>query len=330
MKQDKWRSLLKKIIRIFFILILLGVCFTGFELFISRYWLTTTRYTISSNRIDHPFRVVQLTDLHDSEFGRDNKKLISRVRRENPDIILITGDLVNNKKGEDTSIATTLISGLTDIAPVYFSYGNQEVDLEENNQIDIKRLFTEAGAVVMDKDYQDITVNGQKIRLGGIYGYCMPARYANEVRSEDESVYLKDFQNTELYTIFMCHMPVSWLKYGSLYDWNIDCVFAGHTHGGQVRIPFVGGLWAPDQGWFPGEMCGVYTTEKEKWDNYMKDAEGWTENENLDGSYYKDYLLKTEYKPSSLVLSRGLGNTDKIPRFNNIPEIVVVDFLGDK
>lgn len=312
------------------ILAILSVCTIGFEIFISKYALTTTHYTIHSDRIDHPFRVIQLTDLHDSEFGKKNKRLISRVRRENPDIILITGDLVNNKKGEDTSIATTLISELKDIAPVYFSYGNQEVDLEENNHVNIRKLFMEAGAVVMDKDYQDITVKGQKIRLGGIYGYCIPACYASEIHEEDNSAFLKEFQNTELYTILMCHMPLCWIKFQSLYDWTVDCVLAGHTHGGQVRIPFVGGLWAPDQGWFPGEMCGVYTTEKEKWNNYMKDAERWTENENLDGSYYRDYLLKTEYKPSNLVLSRGLGNTDKIPRFNNIPEIVVVDFLSSK
>ena len=323
-------NILKKIITVMLILVIFCVCFIGIELFVSKYSLTTTHYTISSNRIDHPFRVVQLTDLHDSEFGKDNSKLISRVRREDPDIILITGDLVNNKKGEDTSIATTLISGLVGIAPVYFSYGNQEIDLEENNQVDIRKLFTEVGAVVMDKDYQDIAVNGQKIRLGGTYGYCIPARYAKEIHEEDNSAYLKEFQDTERYTILLCHMPLCWIKSGSLYDWTVDCVFAGHTHGGQVRIPFVGGLWAPDQGWFPGEMCGVYTTEKEKWDNYLKDAEECIENEYFDGNYYKNYLLKTEYKPASLVLSRGLGNTDKIPRFNNIPEIVVVDFLSKK
>ena len=318
--------MIRKIIKIILILILLGVCFVGFELFISKYWLTTTRYTISSDRIDHPFRVVQLADLHDSEFGKDNKTLISRVKKEKPDVILITGDLVNNKKGEDTTIATTLISGLTDIAPVYFSYGNQEKDLEENNQVDVRKLFTEAGAVVMDQNYQEITVNGQDIRLGGVYGYCLPNRYSYENGWGNEAEYLKAFQDTDTYTVLMCHLPVSWLIYRSLYDWNIDCVFAGHSHGGQVRIPFVGGLWAPDQGWFPGEMCGVYTTDEEKWNDYKNDAVRWAQTDDFNGNYYKDYFLNTTYKPRNLVLSRGLGNTDKVPRFNNIPEIVVVDF----
>ena len=320
----------RNIIRIICIFLIMGTIVIGYGLYNSKYGLETTHFTITSDRIEQGFRIVQLTDLHDSVFGKGNSKLVAKVEAEEPDLILITGDLVNCKSGEDTSVATDLITKLSRIAPVYFSYGNQEKDLEEKYRTEITRLFTEAGATVLEKDYLDIVVGQQKIRLGGIYGYCLPDRYAQENRWEDESAYLKEFQSTDLYTVLMCHLPACWLINKSLYDWDIDCVFAGHAHGGQVRIPFIGGLYAPDQGWFPGEECGVYSSEKGIWDDYMKEVSEWVDGEKFDVSYYRDFLLKTSYKPSYLILSRGLGNTDTIPRFNNIPEIVVADFLPEK
>lgn len=307
----------------------MGGCFIGYELFISKYGLEVTRYSIQSDRIDNSFRILQITDLHDAVFGKNNVKLVSKIKEEKADIILITGDLINNKFGEDTSIATDLIKNLSGIAPVYFSYGNQEKDLEKSYGTDITRLFTEAGATVLERDYQEITVNGQQIRLGGIYGYCLPDRYSQENNWEEDSSYLKEFQDTDLYTILMCHLPLCWLIDNSLYDWDVDCVFSGHDHGGQVRIPFVGGLWAPDQGLFPGKECGIFTTEKEKWEDYKEEVSGWLEKDSFDVSYYRDIFLNSEYKPSNLILSRGLGNTDYVPRFNNVPEIVVVDFLPE-
>lgn len=129
------------------------------------------------------------------------------------------------------------------------------------------------------------------MRIGGIGRYCLPAKYGSEANQEECDFLLK-FQNTDAYTILMCHVPVCWLKNDGINQWDIDCIFSGHMHGGEMIIPFIGGLYVPDMGLFPGRLQGLY--------------------------YSQDYT-------KALVLSRGLGTTEIIPRFDNTPEIVVTD-----
>ncbi|MDD7388401.1 MAG: metallophosphoesterase [Lachnospiraceae bacterium] len=308
-----------------FLFLSLVTCIS-YSLYTSQHALETTSYTISSPNLSAPFRIVQLTDLHNSTFGDNNCELVMQVADAAPDVILLTGDLVNDKVGEDTSVAVSLISQLKEIAPVYFSYGNQEDSMEKAG-VDIRQIYTDAGAVVLEREYVDTQIRGQQVRIGGIYGYCQPDVYAQETGRQDETAFLRMFQETDRYTVLMCHMPVCWIESGSLLEYRIDCVFAGHAHGGQIRLPFIGGLWAPDQGWFPGQECGVYGTDEESWREFRENMLEWAANMKYDTSYYE---AEQEYEPSYLVLSRGLGNTDRIPRFNNIPEIVVVDFIPEE
>ena len=264
------------------------------SLILSAHGLSVSRYSVAAPAFSRPVRIVQLTDLHNSVFGAHNRRLVSKVAAQEPDLILITGDLLNANE-ERTDIATELIGQLKPIAPVYVSLGNHEVAYEKRYGTDLKELYTKAGAVVLEYDWAEIEVKGQKLRLGGLFGYCLPAKLlkTKEARPE-ECAFLEAFQDTDAYTILLCHMPYSWIKKGSLNSWDVDCVLCGHIHGGQVRIPFVGGLWAPDQDWFPGRVCGLYRSKDES---------------------------------KAMLLSRGLGNTDKYPRFNNIPEILVLDLL---
>ena len=275
------------------VLPLIGIM-VGRNLYQSKYSLNYSSYHISSDKINTPVRILQLTDLHNIEFGENNQELINRVATQSPDLILIMGDLLNSDEPR-TDIAANLISSLCDIAPVYISLGNHEMEYQDNFGVNIIELYQAAGAEVLEYQYEDITVNGQQLRLGGIYGYCLPKKYLDTDEADpEECAFLTDFQNTDLYTVLMCHIPVCWMINDGLEEWDVDCVLSGHVHGGQVIFLLIGGVYAPDMGWFPGRLKGIFSSE--------------TGNKLL-------------------VLSSGLGNTENIPRFNNIPEIVVVDLV---
>ena len=134
-------------ITVIIILGLIGCIFI--ELYRSKYLLQVSVSEISSDKITNKVRIVQLSDNHNSIFGKDNQKLIEKVREQVPDLILITGDLINSNE-TNTAIATSLISSLCDIAPVYVSLGNHEVEYQENYGKDILQLYKESGAVVLN------------------------------------------------------------------------------------------------------------------------------------------------------------------------------------
>ena len=278
---------------IFLIAFLCVALFTSGSLYASKHFLQCTYYTIKDERIEHPFRIVQLTDLHNSTFGENNEKLIKKALEQEPDIILITGDLINEDE-EDLNVALELISSLSKKVPVYVSYGNHEANYEKRYGVNIASVYEDAGARVLEFEYEDIEINGQKVRLGGLYGYCLPEKYLSTGEANKKEVaFLKEFQDTPLYTILLCHMPVCWIINSSLNEWDCDLVLCGHSHGGQIRIPFIGGFYAPDQGFFCGKEAGLY---------------------------YSDDQSKV------MLLSRGLGSNEKVPRMNNVPEIVIIDF----
>lgn len=288
-KSRKWKKkyMIGLIIVILIVIVLFGVIH-------SKYFLSVSVYNVVSDKLSASIRIVQLSDLHNSSFGEDNQKLINSVDDQSPDIILLTGDLLNSQN-ENNYVAINLISKLSKIAPVYCSYGNHEQEYEKKFQKSIYSAYTDAGAKVLDKEFENTIIKGQTLRIGGIGGYCLPEKYGEEA-NRDECDFIKEFQNTDDYTILMCHMPVCWINNDGLEEWKVNCVFSGHAHGGEVIIPIVGGIYAPDMGLFPGWLQGVY---------YSKD------------------------KTKALVLSRGLGTKEIIPRFNNVPEIVVTNIIPE-
>ncbi len=276
---------------------ILAMAGLGVSAYRSRHCLDVSVYTLEAPELAAPVRLLHLTDLHNSSFGPENEELLALAAAQFPDLILLTGDLVNGGEA-GTDVAAELIAALSELAPVYASLGNHELLHQGNFGVDLAEAYRAAGATVLDGDYLDIEVDGQPIRLGGIYGYCLPEKYlATGEAKQDECNFLHAFQDTDRYTILLCHNPVGWLINGSLDAWEVDCVFAGHTHGGQVVLPLVGGVYGPDLGWFPGRLEGLYHSEN---------------------------------GGRTLVLSRGLGSAVEIPRINNVPQIVVVDIVPEE
>ena len=264
--------------------ILITYLTTGF--LIPQFSLKLTEYKIRNSKLSQSLRIVQVADLHRN--GLDEKAYQAIVAQE-PDLIFVIGDLVDR---DNSAIAPALdaLETLVSIAPVYVSLGNQDVTHNARFQSNLKEKFRKTGATVLDKEYIDIDINGQSLRIGGIYGYCLPDNVI-EAREADSS-FLYEFQDTTRYTILMAHMPVCWLLNKSLDYWDVDCVLSGHTHGGQVVLPLIGGLYAPDQGWFPGECSG----------HFQKDGK-------------------------HLIITTGLGGTTPVPRFYNRPEVVGLTLL---
>lgn len=256
--------------------------------------LTVTHETINNEKLTESLRIVQLTDLHDAQFGEKNDRLLREVSAKHPDLIVFTGDILDASQKE-TKIAVDLIRKLCQIAPVYFTDGNHEMMYKETYGIDIDALLEDAGAVVLQDDYADVTVKGQKLRIGGCYGHCYPntKEYQGDIRSS-QLEFMQQMEDTDRLKILLIHSPVTWLRCDTLEYWDYDLVFGGHLHGGQVILPLIGGLYAPDMGFFPGKVSGMFEVTSVSDKRYM-------------------------------ILSRGLGSTERIPRINNLPEIMVVD-----
>ncbi len=257
----------------------------------------TTTYTIKSSKVDVPVRIAHLSDIHNKEYGEDNAELIQAVAESQPDLIFITGDSVS-MDDEDITSAISLVEKLVPIAPVYYSYGNHEMINNADFDRNIGELFAKAGAKIMEFSYEDVEIKGQKLRIGGLYGFCLPERYIETGDANlEECAFLNEFQDTDRYTMFLAHLPVGWLEHHGLDDWDVDCIFSGHSHGGQFDLPFLGPVFAPDQGWFPEKVSGLFTSQ--------------------DGT-------------SHMVVSRGLGDSVPIPRVNNPTELIIVNICPDE
>ena len=255
--------------------------------------LEVNEYEVVSDRIPQGFegfRIAQVSDLHNAEFGEGNEKLIQLLSQTDPGIIVLTGDLIDSRH-TDIEIALDFARQAIKLAPVYYVSGNHEARVREYE--DLKMGLAEAGVVILENQNVQITREGESITLMGIDD---PSFQEDYLFGDSESVArqaIDDLQNeSEGYTILLSHRPELFDLY---VDTGMDLVFSGHAHGGQFRLPFVGGLVAPNQGFFPKFDEGRFTEEN-----------------------------------TTMIVSRGVGNSIIPIRFNNRPEIVLVTLRNMK
>ena len=202
-------------------------------------------YTIASPKVQNQVTLAVATDLHDSFFGKDQRELIAAIRAENPDALLLVGDMCETPDEMDGVRA--LVEGLVGELPILYTTGNHECQGSEDKQI--KAALREMGATVLE---------GDSVELGGIRiaGTDDPLCLTRaDWQAQLEACRAQD----ETFTVLMAHRP----DRADSYATGFDLVVSGHAHGGQICIPgLLDGLWAPNQGWFPEYTSGLYPLEE--------------------------------------------------------------------
>lgn len=270
-----------------FFIVVLSV-FIAFDLWLG--WenksIVTTEIIIGDEDIPSSFsdfRIVQISDLHNTTFGFNNKKLINKIKDAKPDIIVMTGDMADIYR-PDIDVTLAFAEEVTEIAPVYFVTGNHDVKV-----VGREKLLTgleKAGVTILRNRKTEIEKSGEKIILAGIDD----PKFLDDFMREDDRTNTKNAienlgcdKNT--YTVLLAHRAEMIDVFSSC---GMNLVLTGHAHGGQIRLPGKGGVLAPGQGWWPKYDSGLY-----------------------------------KEKDTQMVVSRGLGNSYFPFRINNRPEIVV-------
>lgn len=242
--------------------------------------LTVTEITVTGTLPDafRGYRIAQVSDLHNADFGDKNGKLLTLLKECAPDIIVITGDLVDSRR-TDIDVALAFGREAVKIAPTYYVTGNHEARISQYSVL--RDGLMSAGIIVLENDALTLEQDGSAIQLLGL----MDPSFGGSTAAALEAL----MTDSEAYTILLSHRPELFDTY---VQSGVDLVFTGHAHGGQIRLPFIGGLAAPGQGLFPEYDSGLY-------------SQGAT----------------------NMIVSRGLGNSIFPFRFNNRPEVVVATLL---
>ena len=254
--------------------------------------LELNTYTVTSSRLPQSFdgyRIAHVSDLHNAEMGEDNEKLLAMLREADPDMIAITGDLIDSRN-TDVGIALQFVQEAMKITPCYYVSGNHEARVNEYEEL--KSGLISAGVIILEDAQTEISIEGQTITLIGIND---PSFQTDYLFGDSETVMSSKLAELhtdgEMFTFLLSHRPELFDTYT---DHDIDLVLSGHAHGGQFRLPFIGGVVAPNQGLFPEYDAGIYT-----------DAN------------------------TNMIVSRGIGNSILPFRVNNRPEVILIELHAE-
>lgn len=248
----------------------------------------TNYLTVDTGKLEAPVRIAMISDLHMHEYGPDNADLIAAVQSQSPDLIAIVGDMVIQDKDEYGSVLT-LCRKLTEIAPVYYVYGNHEYGIIHRLKSRIGEELKAIGVNVLDSEFRTIEVNGNLIDIAGI-----PRKPV--IYNWSDQMMMNSFIKSPNFHLLLVHDPgyfdphITTNPDKTLIGKPIDVALCGHRHGGQIQLPMVGGLFHTDTGFFPGLTAG-----------------------------------DTVVSGTHVIVSRGLNDHNHIPRLNNPYELLIID-----
>ncbi len=260
-----------------------------------------THYNVTSDKLhdlQNERKIIFLSDLHNNRYGKDNEKLLNVIKKQEPDLIVIGGDMLVGKVNLSSKVAENFVSKLTEICPVYYANGNHEQRMKVYPETygtmfqEYKDILEKNGVAFVENEYIDLNWDGCQVK---IHGLEIPVGFYKKFRKQTLPVDVVRDQigeaEADCYNILLAHNPTYTKTY---LEWGADLVLSGHFHGGVVRIPKLGGIITPQWHMFP-KYSGELTKENEKY----------------------------------VVVSKGLGTHTLKIRFLNPAEVVVLHLNGE-
>lgn len=281
----------RKRLRVMIIFAVIILAFIGY-CFYENNALGLTEIKLSSEKLPQSFdkmKIIHISDLHNKSFGENNRKLLEMIKAQNPDIIVMTGDLIDKRRTTEETMKTgiSLMAECQKIAPTYFISGNHETTISYYDKLE--RELVKAGVTILNDKSAVIEKNGEKIGIAGISNFSFNENSSPKIRTTEKEFKEKlsrlKSETDESFDILLAHRPERFEFYSEA---GFDLTLSGHAHGGQWRffdIPLV----APDQGFFGAYTSGLYEENGEK-----------------------------------MIVSRGLGNSIIPMRINNPPELISI------